>query len=163
MAGSGRRSLQDGGRRTQRGGRHVVVVESPAKARTIGAWLGPSYRVMATRGHVRDLPARAGSVDPGDGFSMVYETGKRAARTLGAIAKALARADILVLATDPDREGEAIAWQVLSWLAERDAVGDLRGRRGHRGPDDRGDEVLVCPLHRGRPHRHGVGRRHLGR
>ena len=124
MAGSGRRRLQDGGRRTQRGGRHVVVVESPAKARTIGAWLGPSYRVMATRGHVRDLPARAGSVDPGDGFSMVYETGKAAARTLGAIAKALARADILVLATDPDREGEAIAWQVLSWLAERDAVGD---------------------------------------
>ena len=117
MAGSGRRGLQDGGR-------HVVVVESPAKARTIGAWLGPSYRVMATRGHVRDLPARAGSVDPGDGFSMVYETGKAAARTLGAIAKALARADILVLATDPDREGEAIAWQVLSWLAERDAVGD---------------------------------------
>ena len=124
MAGSGRRRLQDGGRRTQRGGRHVVVVESPAKARTIGAWLGPSYRVMATRGHVRDLPARAGSVDPRDGFSMVYETGKRAARTLGAIAKALARADILVLATDPDREGEAIAWQVLSWLTERDAVGD---------------------------------------
>ena len=124
MAGSGRRRLQDGGRRTQRGGRHVVVVESPAKARTIGAWLGPSYRVMATRGHVRDLPARAGSVDPGDGFSMVYETGKRAARTLGAIAKALARADILVLATDPDREGEAIAWQVLSWLAERNAVGE---------------------------------------
>ena len=124
MAGSGRRRLQDGGRRTQRGGRRVVVVESPAKARTIGAWLGPSYRVMATRGHVRDLPARAGSVDPGNGFSMVYETGKAAARTLGAIAKALARADILVLATDPDREGEAIAWQVLSWLAERDAVGD---------------------------------------
>ena len=124
MAGSGRRRLQDGGRRTQRGGRHVVVVESPAKARTIGAWLGAPYRVMATRGHVRDLPARAGSVDPGDGFSMVYETGKRAARTLGAIAKALARADILVLATDPDREGEAIAWQVLSWLAERNAVGE---------------------------------------
>ena len=124
MAGSGRRRLQDGGRRTQRGGRHVVVVESPAKAKTIGAWLGAPYRVMATRGHVRDLPARAGSVDPGDGFSMVYETGKAAARTLGAIAKALARADILVLATDPDREGEAIAWQVLSWLAERDAVGD---------------------------------------
>ncbi len=115
MAGSGRRRLEDGGRGTQRGGRHVVVVESPAKARTIGAWLGSPYRVMATRGHVRDLPARAGSVDPGDGFSMVYETGKAAARTLGAIAKALARADILVLATDPDQEGEAIAWQVLTW------------------------------------------------
>ena len=124
MAGSGRRRLQGGGRRTQRGGRHVVVVESPAKARTIGAWLGSSYRVMATRGHVRDLPAKAGSVDPGGGFSMDYETGKRAARTLGAIAEALARADILMLATDPDREGEAIAWQVLSWLTERYAVDD---------------------------------------
>ena len=124
MAGSGRRRLQDGGRRTQRGGRHVVVVESPAKARTIGAWLGSSYRVMATRGHVRDLPAKAGSVDHGGGFSMDYETGKRAARTLRAIAEALARADILVLATDPDREGEAIAWQVLSWLTERYAVDD---------------------------------------
>ena len=82
MAGSGRRRLQDGGRRTQRGGRHVVVVEFPAKARTIGAWRGSSYRVMETRGHVRDLPAKAGSVDSGDGFSMIYETGKRAARTL---------------------------------------------------------------------------------
>ena len=130
MAGSGRRRLRDGGCRTQRGGRHVVVVESPAKARTIGAWLGSSYRVMATRGHVRDLPAKAGSVDPVGGFSMVYETGKRAARTLGAIAKALARADILVLATDPDREGEAIAWQVLSWLTERYAVDDRPVLRG---------------------------------
>ena len=130
MAGSGRRRLQDGGRRTQRGGRHVVVVESPAKARTIGAWLGSSYRVMATRGHVRDLPAKAGSVDPGGGFSMDYETGKRAARTLGAIAEALARADILALGTDPDREGEAIAWQVLSWLTERYAVDDRPVLRG---------------------------------
>ena len=102
----------------------MVVVESPAKARTIGKYLGAGYRVMATGGHVRDLPAKDGSVDPDAGFAMTYETGKRAARTLGAIAKALARADILVLATDPDREGEAIAWQVQSWLTERDAVGD---------------------------------------
>ena len=102
----------------------VVVVESPAKARTIGKYLGTGYRVMATRGHVRDLPSKAGSVKPGEGFAMVYETGKRAARTLGAVAKALRRADTLVLATDPDREGEAIAWQVLSWLEERDAIGD---------------------------------------
>ena len=102
----------------------AVVVESPAKARTIGRWLGPSWRVMATRGHVRDLPAKAGSVDPGDGFAMVFEAGKGAARTLGAIARALARADALVLATDPDREGEAIAWQVLDWLEARDALGE---------------------------------------
>ena len=129
MAGSGRRRLQGGGRRTQRGGRYVVVVESPAKAKTIGAWLGPPYRVMATRGHVRDLPAKAGSVDPGDGFSMVYETGKAAARTLGAIARALENAEGLILATDPDREGEAIAWQVLDWLTERDAIGGRRVER----------------------------------
>ena len=107
-----------------RGTRHVVVVESPAKARTIGEYLGDGYRVIATRGHVRDLPAKAGSVKPEDGFATVYETGKRAARTLGAMAKALRRADTLVLATDPDREGEAIAWQVVSWLRERDALGD---------------------------------------
>ena len=129
MAGSGRRRLQGGGRRTQRGGRYVVVVESPAKAKTIGAWLGPSYRVVATRGHVRDLPAKAGSVDPGDGFSMVYETGKAAARTLGAIVRALENAEGLILATDPDREGEAIAWQVLDWLTERDAIGGRRVER----------------------------------
>ena len=129
MAGSGQRRLQGGGRRTQRGGRYVVVVESPAKAKTIGAWLGPPYRVMATRGHVRDLPAKAGSVDPGDGFSMVYETGKAAARTLGAIARALENAEGLILATDPDREGEAIAWQVLDWLTERDAIGGRRVER----------------------------------
>ena len=64
---------------------------------------------MATRGHVRDLPAKAGSVKPEDGFAMVYETGRGAARTPGAMAKALSRADALVLATDPEREGEAIA------------------------------------------------------
>ena len=107
-----------------RGAVHLVVVESPAKARTIRKYLGADYRVMATRGHVRDLPAKAGSVNPEDGFEMVYETGKRAARTLGAMANALGRVDTLVLATDPDREGEAIAWQVLSWLREKEAVGD---------------------------------------
>ena len=84
---------------------------------------------MATRGHVRDLPSKAGSVDPGDGFSMVYETGKAAARTLGAIARALENAEGLILATDPDREGEAIAWQVLDWLTERDAIGARRVER----------------------------------
>ena len=113
-----------GGARSDGGGRRLVVVESPAKARTIGQFLGGGYRVMATRGHVRDLPAKAGSVKPEDGFAMVYETGRGAARTPGAMAKALRRADALVLATDPDREGEAIAWQVLSGLRKQDAVGD---------------------------------------
>ena len=124
MAGSGRRRVQGGGRETHPGGRHVVVVESPAKARTIGRYLGPDYRAIATRGHVCDLPAKPGSVKPDEGFAMVTETGRGAARTLGAVARALAGAETLVLATDPDREGEAIAWQVLTWLAERDAIGE---------------------------------------
>ena len=109
--------------------KQVVVVESPAKAKTIGRWLGPSCRAMATRGHVRDLPAKAGSVDPCDGFAMTFEAGKAAARTLAAIARALKGAESLVLATDPDREGEAIAWQVLDWLTERDAIGARRVER----------------------------------
>ena len=126
MAGNDRRTSRGGGsRKTTRSGRHVVVVESPVKARTVGGYLGRDYRVIATRGHVRDLPAKAGSVKPGDGFAIVYETGRRAARTLGALAKALAKAETLVLATDPDREGEAIAWQVLEWLSERGALGDV--------------------------------------
>ncbi len=98
-----------GGARSDGGARPLVIVESPAKARTIGQFLGDGYRVMATRGHVRDLPAKAGSVKPEDGFAMVHETGRGAARTLGAMAKALRRADALVLATDPEREGEADA------------------------------------------------------
>ena len=126
--GGQRRSRKGGGGKTDRG-RHVVVVESPAKARTIGKYLGSSYRAIATRGHVSDLPARAGSVKPEDGFAMLVETGRGAARTLGAVAKALARADSLVLATDPDREGEAIAWQVLTWLEERNAIGDAAVHR----------------------------------
>ena len=108
----------------------VVVVESPAKARTVGAYLGRGYRVLACYGLVSDLPAKPGSVRPDDGFAMVYETaGRRAARALGIIRAALVEAEGLVLATDPDREGEAIAWQVLSWLRERDALVDRPVRR----------------------------------
>ena len=102
----------------------VVVVESPAKAKTIGRYLGPGYTVLASYGHVSDLPAKDGSVDPGRDFAMVYATGRRARRALGAIRKALEGAGRLILATDPDREGEAIAWQVLRWLHDKRAVGD---------------------------------------
>ena len=112
------------GGRTRGGARQVVVVESPAKARTLRKLLGPRCRVFATRGHVSDLPAKAGSVRPEDGFAMVYETGRGARRTLGAVARALEGAERLVLATDPDREGEAIAWQVWRWLDERGALGE---------------------------------------
>ena len=108
---------------------HVVVVESPAKAKTIEKFLGDGYRLIATLGHVSDLPAKSSSVRPERGFEMTYATGRRAARILGAIRAALADADGLILATDPDREGEAIAWQVLTWLRERDAIGDKPVRR----------------------------------
>ena len=103
----------------------VVVVESPAKAKTVGRYLGRGCRVLACYGHVSDLPSKAGSVRPDEDFAMTYATtGRRAARALGSIRAALAGADGLFLATDPDREGEAIAWQVLAWLEERGAVGD---------------------------------------
>ena len=100
----------------------VIVVESPAKAKTLAKYLGVGHRVIATRGHVSDLPAKTGSVRPEEGFATTWETGRGPARRLAAIAKALEQADALVLATDPDREGEAIAWQVLEWLRERDAL-----------------------------------------
>ena len=88
----------------------VIVVESPAKAKTVGRYLGRDHRVLACYGHVSDLPAKAGSVRPDEDFAMTYATtGRRAARALGSIRTALAKADGLVLATDPDREGEAIA------------------------------------------------------
>ena len=108
---------------------HVVVVESPAKARTLGSWLGIDYTVIASYGHVSDLPAKDGSVLPERDFQMVYRTAPRAGRIMGTIRTALAGAESLVLATDPDREGEAIAWQVLTWLRERDAIGDRPVRR----------------------------------
>ena len=108
---------------------HVVVVESPAKAKTVQQYLGGDYRVLASWGHVRDLPAKDGSVRPGSGFEMTYASGPRARRVLGRIRTALKGADSLILATDPDREGEAIAWQVLTWLQERDAIGERPVRR----------------------------------
>ena len=108
---------------------HVVVVESPAKARTLRSYLGAGHEVIATRGHVRDLAAKDGSVDPARGFAMVYATKRSATRALGAIAAALEDADALVLATDPDREGEAIAWQVLEWLRDKGVLDGKAVRR----------------------------------
>ena len=85
----------------------VVVVESPAKAKTIGKYLGPGYTVLASYGHVRDLPSRNGSVRPDRDFDMIFETGENSLKPLGEIAQALRKADTLVLATDPDREGRS--------------------------------------------------------
>ncbi len=102
---------------------NVVVVESPAKAKTINKYLGPSYQVFASYGHVRDLPAKDGSVNPDNDFAMIWEVEGKSEKHLSEIAKALRGADRLILATDPDREGEAISWHVLEELKGRRALG----------------------------------------
>ena len=95
----------------------VVVVESPAKAKTINKYLGPGYTVLASYGHVRDLPAKDGSVNPDDGFHMTWEIAPESRKHVRAIAEALKTDDALILATDPDREGEAISWHLQEALA----------------------------------------------
>jgi DNA topoisomerase-1 len=97
----------------------LVVVESPAKAKTIEKYLGGDYRVLASYGHVRDLPPKDGSVDPDNGFSMEWETYPDKARQLKAISDEARNADSLILATDPDREGEAISWHVQEVLRKK--------------------------------------------
>src|SRR3954454_935811 len=101
---------------------NVVVVESPAKAKTINKYLGPGYEVLASFGHVRDLPAKDGSVDPESNFKMIWEVDAKSQKRLNDIARAVRRADKLILATDPDREGEAISWHVLEVLREQHAL-----------------------------------------
>src|SRR5687767_9234436 len=100
----------------------LVVVESPAKAKTIEKYLGAGYRVLASYGHVRDLPPKDGSVDPDDGFAMEWETYPDKARQVKAIADEAKKAETLILATDPDREGEAISWHVQELLRKRKAL-----------------------------------------
>jgi DNA topoisomerase I len=100
----------------------VLVVESPAKAKTINKYLGRDYEVLASFGHIRDLPAKDGSVDPEADFHMIWELEDRGAKRLSDIAKAVKGAEKLILATDPDREGEAISWHVLEALNEKRAL-----------------------------------------
>ncbi|OQW54674.1 MAG: DNA topoisomerase I [Candidatus Raskinella chloraquaticus] len=97
----------------------LLIVESPAKAKTINKYLGQDYTVLASYGHVRDLPAKDGSVRPEEDFAMDWEEGERAGRPLGDIARAAKAASTVLLATDPDREGEAIAWHVSQFLEEK--------------------------------------------
>src|SRR6201986_3745597 len=101
----------------------IVIVESPSKAKTINKYLGKDYEVLASFGHVRDLPAKNGSVDPDANFQMIWEIDAKANGRLNDIAKAVKGADKLILATDPDREGEAISWHVLEFLKEKKALG----------------------------------------
>ena len=102
----------------------VVIVESPAKAKTINKYLGSDFTVLASFGHVRDLPEKNGSVDPDNDFAMSWEEQGDARKRLSDIAKAVKSADSLVLATDPDREGEAISWHVLEVLRKKKVLGD---------------------------------------
>ena len=97
----------------------VVVVESPAKAKTINKYLGSDYTVLASYGHVRDLPSKDGSVLPDEDFRMIYQTDSKSDKQLKDIAAAVKGADKLYLATDPDREGEAISWHVLEEMKRR--------------------------------------------
>ena len=101
----------------------IVVVELPAKAKTINKYLGSGYEVLASFGHVRDLPAKDGSVDPEHDFRMLWEVDDKSRKRLNDIARAMKGADKLILATDPDREGEAISWHVLEVLKEQHAIG----------------------------------------
>ncbi|MEM1163262.1 MAG: type I DNA topoisomerase, partial [Pseudomonadota bacterium] len=100
----------------------VVVVESPAKAKTINNYLGGDFTVLASYGHIRDLPAKQGSVDPDDGFAMKWEVDTKSQAHIRAIATALKDDPDLILATDPDREGEAISWHILEALKGRRVI-----------------------------------------
>jgi DNA topoisomerase-1 len=108
---------------------NVVVVESPAKAKTINKYLGPDYKVVASYGHVRDLPAKDGSVLPNSDFAMSWEVDGKAEKHMRTIAEAMRGADKLFLATDPDREGEAISWHVREVLKNRRALKDIDVKR----------------------------------
>ena len=96
---------------------------SPAKAKTITKYLGKGYEVYASYGHVRDLPAKDGSVDPDGDFAMLWDVDSKSAKRLAEIAKAVKGADRIILATDPDREGEAISWHVLEYLKAKKVLG----------------------------------------
>ena len=100
----------------------VVIVESPSKAKTINKYLGTGYKVLASYGHIRDLPSKDGSVDPDNDFKMIWELDAGSKKRVGDIVKAVKEADRLILATDPDREGEAISWHLIEALNDKKAL-----------------------------------------
>src|SRR3970040_1742033 len=109
--------------------KNLVIVESPAKARTIEKYLGADFEVLASYGHVRDLVPKEGAVDPERGFAMKYQLIEKNEKHVERIAKAVRKASTIYLATDPDREGEAISWHVYEVLKDRDL---LDGKAVHR-------------------------------
>ncbi|MBI1216634.1 MAG: type I DNA topoisomerase [Alphaproteobacteria bacterium] len=108
---------------------NLVIVESPAKAKTINKYLGPDYTVIASFGHVRDLSAKNGSVDPENGFAMQWEIGARSTKPLNEILSRAKKVDNVYLATDPDREGEAISWHLQEFLKEKHLSEKVKIRR----------------------------------
>src|SRR3990172_1240941 len=116
-------------RRKTMAAHNLVIVESPAKAKTINKYLGSDYMVIASFGHIRDLPAKNGSVDPENGFAMRWELGERSARPLGEIVSHAKKVDTVYLATDPDREGEAISWHVTEYLKEKKLADKVKIKR----------------------------------
>ncbi len=108
---------------------NIVIVESAAKAKTINKYLGADYKVIASYGHVRDLPAKDGSVLPDNDFEMSWEVESDSQRVVNEIAKAVKGADRLILATDPDREGEAISWHLLKILEQKRALNGVAVER----------------------------------
>src|SRR6202795_4799062 len=109
--------------------KNLVVVESPAKAKTIKKYLGKDFEVLASYGHVRDLVPKEGAVDPKRHFAMKYQVVERNQKHVDAIARALKKAKALYLATDPDREGEAISWHLHELLKSQ---GELKGKEVSR-------------------------------
>ena len=107
----------------------VVIVESPAKVKTINKYLGKGYEVYASFGHIRDLPSKDGSVDPDDDFAMIWDVDTKSAQRMSVIAKAVKASDGVILATDPDREGEAISWHVLEVLKTKKVLKDVKVSR----------------------------------
>ncbi len=108
---------------------NLVIVESPAKAKTINKYLGSGFEVLASYGHIRDLPSKDGSVQPDNDFAMAWEIDPKAAKRMSEIAEAAKRADRVILATDPDREGEAISWHVLDVLTKKRVLKDTAVER----------------------------------
>jgi DNA topoisomerase I len=108
---------------------NLVIVESPAKAKTINKYLGGDYEVLASFGHVRDLPSKDGSVDPDKDFAMLWEVDSKAAKRMSDIAASAKGSEKVILATDPDREGEAISWHILEILRNRRVLKDVKVER----------------------------------
>ncbi len=108
---------------------NLVIVESPAKAKTINKYLGSNYTVLASYGHIRDLPSKNGSVDPNDKFKMIWEVDSFSKKYLKEITDVAKKSNKIILATDPDREGEAIAWHVKEYLDEKKLLKDKKIER----------------------------------